>query len=1050
MIEENLVCQGAAMISKFLMTISHRAMSVAMRAGRVEGDGDELGRSEHDGPKLFGSALLGPHPGSDPLEIEKQFGQLEHTALGLCSNARSGAVVDEQQSEDLTAQAVEERSDERSSRTTTMGGNDASAAPVSSGNDNVHASAPRTCLCRMQDDGECIAWGVHPALCETHEGTLKGAPTRTPLAAQINARSHDEDQGAPCHGLTPQPGIGAPMGGACARWGANHALRARFVDDISCVNTPLASPVRGRARGAHEWTALLGTSTPPRKLCSFDAGRVMAGGAPPKRNAAWNELAIHLSTRIAVRNTRGRACAAPPCVRAHMRTCSCAGRYGVASHRLSMAAHVRGLISAKPSTFSMAIMHGMSLRRRPSKSTRRAAARTATSGCNPSHGPASPPLLRGARESNSHPLVSVATVTVGSIIPTICCISEQRMLLYGHSVCSVREHGQRATLAGTTPTWQRNEPMGGAATRGGSARGSTTGTPGGATTARHAEHNHHRERRGTGGEQPAHLRSYAQSVARLPVPSSTGAHMRTRARRRGTSATAHFHHSHARRRVRECSRDATQCHVRWWMTHAAWNKLMHALHGNTMSATRTNKCPTVVRARELLRILHEGQKVTPPAARRNTQNPTHRRRKGHGAIARHRQLRMEQQRQKWRDTCRNRRRHRHRSGQIGHQSIDNNIDKEYSTLDTLAGLTEGTPQAHTQCALTYVWTSLALGSYIRVPSEGTSAQGRGNKRGSGFLAILAEMSKPSQQICHDTNAAQREWGRHGKRTPQKKDGHATRPINNKLTPAQRLHMRLRTGGHLSHKAWNKLMHALHGNTTQGTPPCCPNGHVNAAAWLPGNNASGRSLFRCHVCRIADGDGHFTQRNPRHLRRGEATHARWYTSPRTRSTIAAEAAARTAGVNRGGTAAIGTTADTPTTKYACETTIAFQNTQGSLRGDEAARINLMSTLMDKGRVWGTCEANADEGLRRRWEAGNTDVRVPYYTVWAVPQQAGPGAGIALFIDKSLGAMPREPATADAGVGVGTQARTGGTQAGRTTLSTDTPTVKPWQCACAYTE
>ena len=44
---------------------------------------------------------------------------------------------------------------------------------------------------------------------------------------------------------------------------------------------------------------------------------------------------------------------------------------------------------------------------------------------------------------------------------------------------------------------------------------------------------------------------------------------------------------------------------------------------------------------------------------------------------------------------------------------------------------------------------------------------------------------------------------------------------------------------------------------------------------------------------------------------------------------------------------------------------------------------------------------------RWEAGNSDARIPYHTIWATPQQSGPGAGIALFIDKSLGDMPHDP-------------------------------------------
>ena len=113
-----------------------------MRAGRVETDADELGRSEHDGPELFNHALLGSYPGSDPLVIEEQSGQLEHTALDLCSNARSGAVVEVQQSDGhFVAQPVGERVEERSSRNSTMGDHDAVVDPISDGDEDVNASS---------------------------------------------------------------------------------------------------------------------------------------------------------------------------------------------------------------------------------------------------------------------------------------------------------------------------------------------------------------------------------------------------------------------------------------------------------------------------------------------------------------------------------------------------------------------------------------------------------------------------------------------------------------------------------------------------------------------------------------------------------------------------------------------------------------------------------------------------------------------------------------------------------------------------------------------
>ena len=230
-------------------------------------------------------------------------------------------MVDVLQDDDLAAQAAEEERIARSS-TTTMTGDHGNTAPRGSFvNDNVNALAPRSCSYIVRTDGRGTAWGMAPAGCNAHDDEPDCAPVRAPVCTQIGARLPVQEKTAPYQEKLPEQESDAPLAVACASPGKNHTPRARFLGDVHPNTMPLTSFAPGEVGSERTMAPLLGTPPPPPATCFTDPRHAVTLWIP-QRPAAFQTVAtlIHLSTRIAVRNIHGRACAAPPCVRAHMRS----------------------------------------------------------------------------------------------------------------------------------------------------------------------------------------------------------------------------------------------------------------------------------------------------------------------------------------------------------------------------------------------------------------------------------------------------------------------------------------------------------------------------------------------------------------------------------------------------------------------------------------------------------------------------------------------------------------------------------------------------------
>ena len=175
----------------------------------------------------------------------------------------------------------------------------------------------------------------------------------------------------------------------------------------------------------------------------------------------------------------------------------------------------------------------------------------------------------------------------------------------------------------------------------------------------------------------------------------------------------------------------------------------------------------------------------------------------------------------------------------------------------------------------------------RAPGEPT-AQGKGAPRGETDTHTMAGRGKgprgPRVRPRHDAESMRASGGCPSHATSQAHTGCAdgqapsqrermrgteseTHETSRATRPAQETMPQIRkVEWHVSHRAWNKLMHALHGNTVTG--PRCPAGH-EGKIYSKGSGGPGRRQYECRTC-----GGWFSQKVPHTVPPGAGRDARW--------------------------------------------------------------------------------------------------------------------------------------------------------------------------------
>ena len=138
--------------------------------------------------------------------------------------------------------------------------------------------------------------------------------------------------------------------------------------------------------------------------------------------------------------------------------------------------------------------------------------------------------------------------------------------------------------------------------------------------------------------------------------------------------------------------------------------------------------------------------------------------------------------------------------------------------------------------------------HVRVPKpflRGDTSAGQkeiekqGNRRGESEATRATEV----ESVCQSTRR-------------RRADPSSVRPTRPKCIPWG-----------LSHKEWNRLMHALHGNTGP-PPPKCPDGHCGKMS-SRGSGGPGRRQYECRTC-----GGCFSQKDPKLIQGDTEREARW--------------------------------------------------------------------------------------------------------------------------------------------------------------------------------